>query len=401
MPSVRVKLDAESESYPLMRKLSLSSRTAHIQTPIRALYLKQDTTSESRLIQNDGVRGVNEIYRELTKIQIDNIDSNVDKLNEWGRGLDRLFAMPKVRDELNLLYFKYENKETGGSNTLPTDTEIEYLCNMIAHPTSEIIIPPIVPGISGEDYLKFLKKFFEFLKSYERKQAIMGNIPMVATSELREINQFYFEKGVNLFSIDFDGKYPMHSYILINEVRRLANEIKIEYGDEVYLHAFNVPTPKARWTTDVAPAKDILTLASGFDSYGTSHKRPNLPEVVIEKIKKINEQKRLEAERMNIPYVPPFRLFNRKDYGYYKNNATGSDEIFEDIEHSTIKQSDLIDPTSSTTKLKGFRRAFNAEKQALEALEYHVHIEEDSIAEYMRGKKHGKDNFKQIGRRIK
>ena len=143
MPSVRVKLDAESERYPLMRKLSLSSRAAHIQTPIRTFHLKQDTASESRLLQNNDVRGVNEIYCELTKRQIDNIDNNVDKLNEWGRKLDRLFTMPKVKDELNLLYFKYENRKKGGPNTPPTDAEIKYLCNMIAHPTSEIIIPPM------------------------------------------------------------------------------------------------------------------------------------------------------------------------------------------------------------------------------------------------------------------
>lgn len=401
MPSVRVRLDAEDESYPLMRRLSLSSGTAHIRTPVRALHLKRDTSSESRLIQHDGARGVNEIYHELTKRQIDNIDSDVDKLNEWGRGLNRLFAMPKVKNELNLLYFKYENRDNNKPNTLPTDAEIEYLCNMVSHPTSEIIIPPMMPGISGENYLEFLKKFFEFLKSYERKQTIMGSIPMVATSELREINQFYFENGINLFSVDFNGKYPMDSYILVNEIRRLTNAIRTEYKTETYLHAFNVPTPKARQTTDIASAKDILTLASGFDSYGSNHKKMILPKEKAAEIKEKNEQKRREAESKNISYMPSFRLFNRKDYGYYRNGASGSDEIFENAEPGTIKRFDLTDPASSAAKRKGFQRAFNAEKQALEALEYHAHIEEGSVAEYVIEKKHGRDNFKRIERLIK
>lgn len=384
-----------------MRRLSLSSRTAHIRTPVRALHLKKDTTSESRLIQNDGARGMNEIYHKLTKRQIEGIDNDVDKLNEWGKGLNRLFAMPKVKNELNLLYFKYENKEENKPDTLPTDAEIEYLCNMVSHPTSEIIIPPMMPGISGEDYLEFLKKFFEFLKSYERGQTIMGSIPMVATSELREINQFYFEKGVNLLSVDFNGKYPMDSYILVNEVRRLAEAIRDEYKNETYLHAFNVPAPSPRQKTDIAPAKDILTLASGFDSYGASHKGFNIPPEQAAKIREKNEQKRREAELKNMPYAPAFRLFNRKDYGYYRNDASGSDKIFEDVEHSTIKRSDLTDPTSSTMKQKGFQRAFNAEKQALEALEYHVHIEEGSVAEYVREKEYGRDSFKRIEELIK
>lgn len=384
-----------------MRKLSLSSGAAHIRTPARALHLKKDTSSESRLIQHDSARGLNEIYHVLTKHKIDNIDNDVDKLNEWGRGLNRLFAMPKVKNELNLLYFKYENKDKNKPNTLPTDAEIEYLCNMVSHPTSEIIIPPMIPGISGEDYLKFLKKFFEFLESYKKGQTIMGSIPMVATSELKEINQFYFEEGINLFSVDFNGRYPMDSYILVNEVRRLSNEIRVEYKNETYLHAFNITAPRPRQTTDVAPAKDILTLASGFDSYGASHKGMSMPKEKAAEAKEKEKQKRLEAESKNMPYVPAFRLFNRKDYGYYRNDVSGSNKIFEDTGRSTIKRSDLIDPTSSDMKRKGFQRAFNAEKQALEALEYHVHIEEASVAEYVREKKHGRDNFNRIEKLIK
>ena len=401
MSRVKVKLDAEDESYPLMRRLTLNSGATHIRTPVRALHLKQDKYSESRLVQHDSARGLNEIYHILTKQKIDNIDNDVDKLNEWGRGLNRLFAMPKVKNELNLLYFKYENKNRNKPNTLPTDAEIEYLCNITSHPTSEIIIPPMIPGISGEDYLKFLKKFFEFLKSYKKGQTVMGNIPTVSTSELKEINQFYFEEGINLFSVDFNGRYPIDSYILVNEIRRLSNKIREEYKNETYLHAFNITAPRPRQTTDVAPAKDILTLASGFDSYGASHKGMYIPKEKAAEIKEKKKQKRLEAESKNIPYVSTFRLFNRKDYGYYRNDASGVNEIFEDSERSTIKQSDLIDHTSSNTKRKGFQRAFNAEKQALEALKYHVHIEESSVAEYVREKEHGRDNFNLIEKRIK
>ncbi len=403
MTGINVKVESEDESFSLMRKLSLHTHSTTVQTPIRAFHLKQDTTSESRLIQNNPLRGMNEIYHEFTKQKIDDIDNDVDKLNEWGKKLRYIFTLPKIKDELNFLFFTYENKDRKleKPNTLPTDAEIEYLCNIVTHPASQIIIPPMIPNLSGTDYLKFLKKFFEFLNSYKKKQTIMGHVPMVATKDLREINQFYFENGINLFTIDFNGKYPMDSYLLIGEMRKLSTVIKKEFKIETYMHAFNVPLPKAQSTTDISPAKDILTFASGFDSYGTNHKRENKPPEVIEKIKNKIEQNRLEAKRKNIHYVPPFRLFNRKDYGYYKNDAIGLKVIFKDTKDNVIKFSDLTNSDYSETKLKGLRRAFNVEKQASEALEYHTHIDENSIQKYIQKKPYAMDNFERITRLIK
>ena len=299
---------------------------------------------------------------------------------------------------MNMLFFSYQNKDTkkGIPNSLPTDTEIEYLCNIVTHPSSEIIIPPMIPNLSGKEYLKFLKKFFGFLKSYRKKQVVMGNIPLVATSELREINQFYFEKGINLFSVDFDGNNPMDSYILVNEVRKLTNAIRKEFKEDSYLHAFNIPMPKAQPKTYIAPAKDMMTLASGFDSFGTSHKKESRPPDVIEKIKLKILEKKLEAKRKKIPYIPPFRLFSKDDYGYYKNEATRLEEIFKETKDTVIKLSDLTSPEYSETKLKGLRRAFNVERQALESIEYHPLIEENRIAGHIRTKEFGKDNFNRI-----
>ena len=76
MASVKVKVKDEDESHQLVRKLSISTGSSSFTTPIRALHLKQDTTSESRLIQNEKIRGLNEIYHELTKQRIEDIDSN-------------------------------------------------------------------------------------------------------------------------------------------------------------------------------------------------------------------------------------------------------------------------------------------------------------------------------------
>ena len=404
MVEVKVKLENEDQNLPLARKLCVSTRTTTVTTPSRAFHLKQDTSSESRLIQNDKVRGINEIYHVLTKEKIEEIDNDVDKLNEFGKKLRYIFSAPKIKDELNLLFFSYENKTPkviGAKNVLPSDDEIEYLCNIVTHPQSEIIIPPFIPDLTGYEYLQFLKKFFTYYKSYSKKtHTIMGYIPMVATSELRDINQFYFENGINLFTVDFSGKYPMDSYILINEIRKLTRAIKKEYRKESYLHAFNVPFARAQPTTYISPAKDIFTLIAGFDSFGTYHKKDSKPPEVIEKIKEQIEKRKSEMAKSGQRYTPPFRLFNRKDYGYYKNDATRLEETFKDTKDSVIKLSDLVSEEYSVTKVKGIRRAFNVEKHALEAVDYQTQIDENSMTKHLMQKTYGVENFKRITRLI-
>lgn len=398
MTNVKVKVTDHDSSLPHARKTIFSTNSASITTPIRAFHLKQDTTSESRLIQNDKIRGLNEVYHVLTKEKIEDIDSDVEKLNEWGKKLRYIFNAPKIQNEINLLFFSYENKDTKTDkpNRIPTDRETEYLCNIVTHPSSEIIIPPFIPDLSGTDYLEFLRKFFKFLKSYRKNQEIMGYIPMVATSELREINQFYFENEIKLLTVDFSGKYPLDSYLLVNEVKRLVSAIEKEYREDGFLHAFNVPIQKSQPTTYISPAKDIMTLVEGFDSFGSYHKKDPKPPDVIEKIKEKIEQRKLEAKKTKTSYVPPFRLFNRDDYGYYKNDATRLEVIFKDSADNSIKLSDLTSPEYSEEKKKGLRKAFNVEKHALEALEYQNLIKENSMAKHIRKKTYGSENLDKI-----
>jgi len=401
---VQVKLVDHDEEISYVRKLSISSGFRHATTPIRALNLKPSTTSESRLIQNDAVRGVNEIYRELTKDKVDEIDSDIDKLNEFGKTLRYIFEAPKIKDEFNLLYFSYENKDKKKGekrNKIPSDKEIEYLCNITTHPATDIIIPPMIPDLSGIEYLEFLKKFFKYLSSYGKNHTIMGYIPYVATSELREIGQFYFENGIYLFTMDFYGSYPMDSYISVNEVRKLAKAIEKEYSQTTFLHAFNVPLSRAQPQTNVASAKDILTLASGFDSFGTSHKKEPKPVAVIEKIKQKMEEKRRVYAQTKTSFMPLFRLFNRKDYGYYRSDAKDVNKILKEDVNTSVNLSELYDTSLSDAKLKDLRKGFNVERQALETLDIRVSIEEKKIRPHFESKQYGADNFRKITKLIR
>ena len=396
MANVRVRIEHESSDLPHVRSLSVSARSSSIKTPIRALHLKRDTTSESRLIQNHRARGLNEIYCKLTKEKIEDIDNDATKLDDFGKNLRYIFTMPEIRDELNLLFFSYENKDRHGGkpDTVPNDEETAYLCNIVTHPQSEIIIPPFMPGLSGANYLEFLKNFFNHLESHMQRYAVMGSIPLVASTDLRDINQFYFERGINLFTVDFSNKYPMDAYILVNEIRQLTREISKEYKEDSFIHAFNVRTPKGRNSTQTAlPAKDMITLASGFDSFGTSHKGDPMPPHVAQELKKKSEERRLRDAEMGIQHTPRFRLFNGDDYGYYLNDTPGLTDIFGNVDRHSIRLSDLSNDSYTDRKLKGLRKAYNVERQAVEANEYRTLIKENSLRQHIMQKEHIRESF--------
>ena len=399
MGNVKVRCEYESEDLPHVRSLSVSTSSSSIKTPIRALHLKRDATSESQLISNHRARGLNEIYCKLTKEKIEDIDNDAEKLNDFGKKLRYVFTVPEIKNEINLLFFSYGNKDNKNQkpDTVPTDAETEYLCNIVTHPQSEIIIPPFMPGLSGANYLKFLKKFFNHLDSHLQRYTIMGTIPLVATSDLRIINQFYFERGINLFTVDFSNKYPMDAYILVNEIRQLTREISKEYGKDCFIHAFNVRTPKGRNSTQAPlPAKDMMTLASGFDSFGTSHMGNIIPPNVAKELKNKSAEMRLGNAETAIQNMSKFRLFSVDDYGYYRYDIPRLTDVFGNMDKYDIRLSDLSNDTYTDLRLKGLRRAYNVERQAVEAKEYRTLIKENSLRQYLAQKEHIRESFEKL-----
>lgn len=392
LASVKVKEQDPNLTYA--KKLSIDVGLKHVTTPSRALHLKQSPQCESRLIQSSSIRGINETYLKLTKEKIFLIDNNIDMLTRFARNLRYIFEQKKIKDELNLLFFGYENKQPGlRKNILPTDKEIEYLCNIVSYPSSDVIIPPVIEGLKGDDYLTFLKKFFSRLKSFKKNPVIMGFFPFVATRDIRKIGSFYVSKGINMFAVDFNGTNPLDFYTAILEIHKFTNLMETEFKTDSYLHGFNVPITKVQPNTDVGSAKDILTFTMGFGSFGANHHPTRLPPHVIEEIMKKKAKKPITPVK---PLASSFRLFNRNDYGYYK--YADAKEIFNEPPNMSIKFGDLMSKKYSAYQIDGIRKSFNVERQALEAKDIETQITEGDLKPYIENKKYGTENLKYIMR---
>jgi len=397
----KVHQEDSDDTLSKVRRLRLDVRSKQVYTPRRALNLSPgDYNSESKLIKNKKVRGINETYKLITKQKLEDNNSDPESDAKFGRTL-RFLSNPAYGEEFNLLIFSYENKDSKTNkfyNTIPSSEEIQRICETIVHPSSDVIVPPRISGLSGIQYCDFLDLFFDQLKSHSFDQTIFGFVPFVARNELPNLFDLYKKYGITSFVVDFESHNPIDVYALVGLIHRLSQQISLDYSEDVYLHGLNIPFTRIKNRIDVTPAKDIVTLTMGFDSFGSTHLPDKLPLEVVQKIKEKMARAHSSyghTSESNIGQVPEvFRIFNRADYGYYRSDIPNL--IFGDESDVSINFSSIYVENISREKRRGIRKGFNVERQALEAVDLQRVILEDSLLPYLENKKHARDIVKRI-----
>jgi hypothetical protein len=357
------------------RTVRLTAGGKEVLTPIRALDLK-DGRTESRIIDNPSIRGLNEVYSNVTPALLDEIDNDAEKQAAFIRGLQQGVDKINFRSEINLFVFVFD-----GAGRSPTDQQIDYLTNLVTgSPYNDAVLTPLLRGVSGDDYAAYLRKFFERLRSYTDSETIMGSIPHIAHIELDPILQTYIENGVRLFALDLDGKDPLILYPNINTVFRAMRTIEHDLSGEdcCYLHGINMKRPRGIEKKQVTPAKDILVYEMGFNSFGSSHIKPKFF---------LNPQ-----PPKNVAWV-----LNRSDYGYYATSSPHAREITHDSDVS-IKLADVV--SDATPNIRRRARLFNVEQQGLEALTIQSRIRSQELETYLREKEQVVDSLKRIRKKM-
>jgi hypothetical protein len=216
----------------------------------------------------------------------------------------------------------------------------------------------------------------------------MGFLPFVAASEFRKLLQYYFNLGIICYAMDFEGKNPIDSYLLVNELHRFSHLIEKEYQEDTFLHAFNVPITKVQPKTHVGAAKDIITFTIGFDSFGTSHISKPIRRDIAEKLR--NNRKGKPQLDMN------YRVFNRKDYGYYRADEASIGQRLREEAGVSIQFGQLNDRNASHDKLTSLRKAFNVERHALEAVELRDKIKENDVLKHLEHKSYAQETKRRL-----
>ncbi|MBI3860247.1 MAG: hypothetical protein HY296_08490 [Thaumarchaeota archaeon] len=372
MPGIGVTIRAEDPEFR-SRAVNVKVKGKEVVTPIRSLCLIQSKASEARVLNsNDGVVTMIELPREVTKTKLEEMDGDTEKQEEFFRQIRYRFTDRHLNEEITVFALTYNNRPSlEAKNRSPTPAETELLCSILDHPYNDIWVPPVVPKISGQDYLPYLKSFYEQAKTYSNV-ASAGLIPHIARLELRLLADFYIKEGINYFVMDFDGKNPLDLIANISEVNKMIRHIEKEYGTPCFLHALNVPFTKSHWKNLVIPAKDIVLFEMGFNCFGSSHIRRQLPKEFLEKISLL-------------PH-PHYRVFNRRDYGYYRDDAPGLKDMV--VEEGKMFMSlDEFTEGLTWTEVKTLEKLFNVERHCLEATEIRRNLlTGQSLMQYIKGK---------------
>lgn len=309
---------------------------------------------------------LNEVFKRFNSEQINKCLEDSDKYSE----IESWFNSQKNKhndDSSTFCFIDYNEQK------LPTEEEIEFMTE-VAYCNSDITTIPTInhfntkqEEISYEDYKQYLSQAIEIIEQLNNKP-IMGIIPKLAPKKVSDLLDFYNSKGINSFALDLDGSNPISSSMRIFRVLKTLNKSKIL--DNSYIHGHNVGM-RVNKTVDVIPAKDVLGFGVGLNSLGEKRKvfRPNRAFLNFIKTNPMNK----------------FRLFNKKDYGYWKGITTE--------ELAKVFPKDCTLPLKNFSNIKQasyLQKRFNSEQLALESVNIRNRISEeaDKSLDYIKRKKY-------------
>ncbi|MFW6312147.1 MAG: hypothetical protein ACOC1K_07930 [Nanoarchaeota archaeon] len=209
-----------------------------------------------------------------------------------------------------------------------------------------------------ESYKNYLDLFIQTIRRRNGKP-ILGSIPsFLPVAKIRDLIRFYIEHHVDSFYIDFNTRMFGGVDSQFTNIQQELEELGHEY-EKTFLFSLNAGAGRFSGDTQIIGAKDILTSGIGVDAIGKLHigGGDNSPIDPVVKMKALNNR---------------LRLFNKKDYGYYRvKNLEKSfdfpkDTIFSEKKVTSIgSEKDLI-----------YAKLFNMEQLTMESKNLRHYIEE-------------------------
>lgn len=365
----------KEDSSLIARNATLKIGAKQVFMPCRAFHLTTRKECESLSITNLDIRGLNEIYRRLKYNTLQRLQEDVSYQEQFNASIINSLRKIPWEGELILLFVEYDSKKQ-----VPLHNQVEYLFDLLHSFPVDFLIPPILHDISPTKYLDFLKIFFQISRSYNKKP-MFGLIPYGSHRDLAMILDFYLDEGITLFAMDLKGRHPLLLSPQLGMVTRKLQELQREYNRNGYLHGLNVGSGRALRKSAIAPAKDILSFFSGFDSFGASHVPLKLTPDLY---------RRLGTHTK----IPPIRFFNRNDYGYYREDVINIKKIF--TRNDLTFDFDSLDRVRSKNEKRAFQRVINAKEQGLEAKIIQQKLREEELKKHLETKSQVRREMKKV-----
>ncbi|AAM31359.1 hypothetical protein [Methanosarcina mazei] len=355
-----------------LRSLQVRIGDKDLKTPTKAIATNsfyKDTSFPKELCD------LQELFLKFDEESLVKKDQDIKFSSEKNRQLKREKEKANSCPYFCLLEFK--NK--GENWRYPTEKEIEILTN-VAYSHSDITPIPSIPkaarNLNVENFDAFVKYLDSCYESIEirNKKNIMGYIPATVSLFGRELINYYLDKGINAYYVDFDGRMITNYIDMLNAMKReLA---KRGYEENHLFHFVNASYGKSINDQKVLSARDILGFGYGLDSLGGIHSGPKRNPEFYEKLKTMKNISRNTK-----------RLLNVKDYGYYRFDSV-KDNLDSVYPSDALISMDELN-TSTESRLEKYLKIVNLQQQCIEAdkLAQVTTEEPNKSLEYFKSKK--------------
>ncbi len=374
--------DKSDETLYGSKEITLDSK--NLFTPIVSLDTRLITHNEQLA---NASKGLNEIYRRLeTKnYPLREIIFNRKKQDNFNSKIETEYNRTNPSKELTLCLLEYAGIK------YPLGRELEFILDT-AYLFSDIVPLPTLPKITAtvddeskfDQYRIFLEEIIHFLGSNKHEKPVMGVVPRLAYVFVADLMEFYIDKGINAFYVDFEARNPTTLRTNLLPMFRTLAQHDMTEGSFIYAH--NVDAGRIVKASDVVNAKDVLSFGFGFDAMGRRHKNRKMPNEVRQRINTLPNR---------------LRLFNKDDYGYYRVlNQRKIKEIYPS--DSSIPSSIFSRGLSGDVSLlRRYEKLFNTEQLGLEAFRIRQIVKDFIPTEYLATKEHVKKKHIKLIKRFK
>jgi hypothetical protein len=366
--------DKEDETLYRSKKVSVDGKS--IITPIMAYDVSLIRGSEQIA---PATKGLNEIYQKMgtEKVPIRTLMSSMKAEKDFDNRLQTKYNKTDLVHEINMCVLE------GDALTYPSGTELDFVLDT-TQLISDIIPLPNFPTATiridsdsmFSDYTTFLADSIAYLKSSKEKKPIMGVVPKLSWEHTGKLVEFYINKGLNAFYVDFAARNSITAKRdFLHVFRVLSNHDML---DSSFVYAYNVDAGRLAKTADIVNAKDVLSYGFGFDAMGRKHRRVKATAEVWRKINILPNR---------------IRMFNKNDYGYYKILNIEKIKGIYPLDSCLSMDKFAKHFSLNVSELRRCENVFNSEQLGLEALRLRRIIKSDKPTDYLLSKTYVKEKY--------
>jgi len=317
-------------------------------------------------------KGLNEIYQLMgtEKIPIEKLMSNMKAEKDFDIRLQTKFNRTDFAHEVNIGILESE------SLSYPSEKELDYILktasiisDIVPIPNFRNITTNIDSDFQFSEYTNFLETVISNVESYKNRKPIMGVIPKLSYTNTEKLVNFYIDKGLNAFYVDFAARNSITAQRDFLHVFSVLQERDLI--EKSFVYAFNVDAGRLSKNATVVNARDILSYGFGFDAMGRKHRRVKASSETWRKINTLPNR---------------VRLFNRYDYGYHRIlEVEKIKEIYPNDSCISLEKL-LSNFYTNVQELRRCENMLNSEQLGLEANNLKYVIKNDKPTKYLADK---------------